>query len=504
MSLKIGFPGDDGYTIEPTAEEPKGKEIEESIYRIFKENRKFLPSQESVKKPTEFLQEVYVATYQSNRSNREKFIQHCLFSNCWEFDRARMDFAIKAFSLKNEEFAKLVTKIEVLDQEKTREKLDNLCLEDPTLKAWVHKVRGKIHLGETEFNLKKVRGQAFLDQAFIYIKKLDSRKTIDNLKNLSEERIFSFIKVLIQDSSQYEPILVELFGIFKDKMKRVSDEVLQERSNELFQLAFENDVEFIYTHFLKTMCPKDKNEKSLKEKTEKSLKEKNEKYIFKTKFSDSEDRENALTLAVMKGHTGLVKDLIKNKKFSSNQLLKSLPCSVLAFAASQGNLKMCQLLVELGANANQLDFIQAPLFAAANNHQEEVVLFLLEQGAKVSTQGLYGSTALSILFSNEQLKNLKAVENSALNFSKIEEIESRVDRILKLLLEYEDNSERSKKRQNEAFHCAVKGGYLKAVDTFLERDCIDLNEIDRALEIARKKNYKDIEERLNKMKENPS
>lgn len=98
-------------------------------------------------------------------------------------------------------------------------------------------------------------------------------------------------------------------------------------------------------------------------------------------FINSKSRvgRTALHLAAMNGFTHLVKFLIKehNAVIDILTLRKQTP---LHLAASSGQMEVCQLLLELGANIDATDDIgQKPIHVAAQNNYSEVAKLFLQQ-----------------------------------------------------------------------------------------------------------------------------
>lgn len=98
-------------------------------------------------------------------------------------------------------------------------------------------------------------------------------------------------------------------------------------------------------------------------------------------FINSKSRvgRTALHLAAMNGYTDLVKFLIKdhNAVIDILTLRKQTP---LHLAAEAGQLEVCRLLLELGANIDATDDLgQKPIHAAAQNNFSEVTQLFLQQ-----------------------------------------------------------------------------------------------------------------------------
>lgn len=70
----------------------------------------------------------------------------------------------------------------------------------------------------------------------------------------------------------------------------------------------------------------------------------------------------------------------------------------LAFAARDGKLRICELLLESGAEIDSIDlFGNTPLWRAVFGSKHEVVNFLVQQGANLDRPNRRGVTPRSIL-----------------------------------------------------------------------------------------------------------
>ncbi|XP_063822335.1 ankyrin-1 [Ostrinia nubilalis] len=95
--------------------------------------------------------------------------------------------------------------------------------------------------------------------------------------------------------------------------------------------------------------------------------------------SKARNGRTALHLAAMNGYTHLVKFLIRdhNAMIDVLTLKKQTP---LHLAAASGQIEVCKLLLELGANIDATDELgQKPIHAAAQNNFSEVVQLFLQQ-----------------------------------------------------------------------------------------------------------------------------
>ncbi|XP_055387350.1 serine/threonine-protein phosphatase 6 regulatory ankyrin repeat subunit A isoform X6 [Condylostylus longicornis] len=116
-------------------------------------------------------------------------------------------------------------------------------------------------------------------------------------------------------------------------------------------------------------------------------------------FINSKSRvgRTALHLAAMNGFTHLVKFLIKdhNAVIDILTLRKQTP---LHLAAASGQLEVCKLLLELGANIEATDDLgQKPIHVAAQNNYSEVAkLFLQQLGTLVNATSKDGNTCAHI------------------------------------------------------------------------------------------------------------
>lgn len=101
-----------------------------------------------------------------------------------------------------------------------------------------------------------------------------------------------------------------------------------------------------------------------------------------------------LTLAVMRGHTAAVEELLKNGASVNEQNVSGR--TPLMFAALAGRNAILQALLNNGAavNATNAEGWTALMYAAWNGHTK-VVQTLLRNGAKVDTKSSAGGTALS-------------------------------------------------------------------------------------------------------------
>ncbi|KAH8334197.1 hypothetical protein KR059_007435 [Drosophila kikkawai] len=116
-------------------------------------------------------------------------------------------------------------------------------------------------------------------------------------------------------------------------------------------------------------------------------------------FINSKSRvgRTALHLAAMNGFTHLVKFLIKdhNAVIDILTLRKQTP---LHLAAASGQMEVCQLLLELGANIDATDDLgQKPIHVAAQNNYSEVAkLFLQQHPSLVNATSKDGNTCAHI------------------------------------------------------------------------------------------------------------
>lgn len=116
-------------------------------------------------------------------------------------------------------------------------------------------------------------------------------------------------------------------------------------------------------------------------------------------FINSKSRvgRTALHLAAMNGFTHLVKFLIKdhNAVIDILTLRKQTP---LHLAAAAGQMEVCKLLLELGANIDAIDDLgQKPIHAAAQNNFSEVAqLFLQQHPSLVMATSKDGNTCAHI------------------------------------------------------------------------------------------------------------
>ncbi|XP_037903075.1 serine/threonine-protein phosphatase 6 regulatory ankyrin repeat subunit A isoform X2 [Hermetia illucens] len=116
-------------------------------------------------------------------------------------------------------------------------------------------------------------------------------------------------------------------------------------------------------------------------------------------FINSKSRvgRTALHLAAMNGYTHLVKFLIRdhNAVIDILTLKKQTP---LHLAAASGQMEVCQLLLELGANIDATDDLgQKPIHVAAQNNYSEVAkLFLQQHPSLVNATSKDGNTCAHI------------------------------------------------------------------------------------------------------------
>lgn len=66
-----------------------------------------------------------------------------------------------------------------------------------------------------------------------------------------------------------------------------------------------------------------------------------------------------------------------------NERPDSILADALAFAARNGRIEFATQLLRLGANINAFDYLAPPIFWAALYNREEMILFLLDQGARL-------------------------------------------------------------------------------------------------------------------------
>ncbi len=102
----------------------------------------------------------------------------------------------------------------------------------------------------------------------------------------------------------------------------------------------------------------------------------------------------ALTCATKNGHFEVVEFLINNKADVNGGLRGALFHAVLS-----DKLKIAQLLVNNGANVNDIDHLaNRPLMQAAHNKSDsfEIIKLLVDHKANIDAQNKYGHTALMI------------------------------------------------------------------------------------------------------------
>jgi ankyrin repeat protein len=101
-----------------------------------------------------------------------------------------------------------------------------------------------------------------------------------------------------------------------------------------------------------------------------------------TDVTFAEDR-TPLQEAAYRGDAGMVQVLLLSERLNVDHADTKLGWTALHWAAQEGHVAVCRLLIERGADVNVLTKNQfSPTLAAANNEHPEVVKMLLEAGGK--------------------------------------------------------------------------------------------------------------------------
>lgn len=173
--------------------------------------------------------------------------------------------------------------------------------------------------------------------------------------------------------------------------------------------------------------------------------------------SKARNGRTALHLAAMNGYAHLVKFLIRdhNAMIDVLTLKKQTP---LHLAAASGQMEVCKLLLELGANIDATDELgQKPIHAAAQNNYSEVVQLFLQQ---------HPNLVMATTKDGNTCAHIAAIQGSV--------------KVIEELMKFDRTgviSARNKLNDSTALQLAAEGGHADVVRALVRAgaSCIDEN-----------------------------